>query len=155
MRPEDRALRRDQVDRQLAPLRRRPLSRPARGWVRALREALGINGNQLARRMRIARSQLSQIEDGEARGVVSLNTLQRAADALDCDLVYAFVPRDGKTLEELVHERAQRVAKRAVEQVAGTMALEDQRTSNEFRKLEVERIAADLIRSMDRRLWDE
>ncbi|MFQ5417727.1 MAG: helix-turn-helix domain-containing protein, partial [Myxococcota bacterium] len=93
MKPEARALLRNQLDRQLTSLRRTPLMRPRRGWVRAIREALGMNGRQLAERIGIARSHLSQIESAEARDSVSLRTLRRVADALGCELVYAFVPR--------------------------------------------------------------
>lgn len=155
MKAETISLQRDQIDRQLKPLRQARLVRPFRGWVRAVREALGLNGRQMAERMTIARSHVSQIEDAEARGAVSIRTLQRAADALGCDLVYALVPRDGKTLETLVHERAQRVAERMMERVAETMALEDQAVSREFSKREVDRIAAELVRTMSKDLWDE
>jgi predicted DNA-binding mobile mystery protein A len=155
MKAETISLQREQIDRQLKPLRQPRLVRPFRGWVRAVREALGLNGRQLAERMRIARSHVSQIEEAEVRGAVSIRTLERAADALGCDLVYALVPRDGKTFEILVHERAQKIAERRVERAAVTMALEDQAVSREFRKREVDRIAAELVRTMSKDLWDE
>jgi predicted DNA-binding mobile mystery protein A len=155
MKAEIKTLQREQIDRQLRPLRQVRLVRPFRGWVRAVREALGLNGRQMAERMKIARSQLSQIEDAEARGVVSIRTLRRAADALGCDLVYALVPRDGRTLESLVHERARKVAERRVDRVAVTMALEDQAVSRDFRKREVDRIAAELVRTMSKDLWEK
>src|SRR5215510_9154119 len=101
MKPETLSLQREQIDRQLAPFRRVAAARPVRGWVRAVRQALGMNGRQLASRMGIARSHLSQIEDAEVRGAVSLRTLERVAHALDCEFVYALVPRDRKSLEEL------------------------------------------------------
>jgi predicted DNA-binding mobile mystery protein A len=155
MKPEARALLRNQLDRQLSPLRPTELVRPRRGWVRAIREVLGMNGRQLAERMGIARSHLSQIESGEARDSVSLRTLRRAADALGCEFVYAFVPRDGRTLEEMVQERARVVAERIVGDVATTMALEAQSVDGDFQKREVDRIALDLAHTMRRDLWDK
>lgn len=156
MKAEARALQREQIDRQLGPFKSKTYAgRPSRGWIRAVREALGINGTQLARRMRVARSHLSQIEDAESRETVSLRTLQRAANALGCDLVYAIVPRNGKTLEELLHERAWRVASRTVENAAGNMALEGQPVDDRFKKRETNRIAADLVRTLPRSLWNE
>jgi predicted DNA-binding mobile mystery protein A len=113
-----------------------------------------MNGRQLAERMGVVRSHLSRIEEAEMRDAVSLKTLQRAAEALGCELVYAFVPRDGKTLEEIVHERAREVAKRVVERVATNMALEAQSVDRDFRKREGDRIAADLVRTMRRDLWE-
>lgn len=154
MKPEARALLRNQLDRQLSSLRRTELIRPRRGWVRAIREALGMNGRQLAEKMGIARSHLSQIESAEARNSASLRTLRRAADALGCELVYAFVPRDGRTLEEMVQERARTVAERIVGDVATTMALEAQSVDRNFRKREVNRITSELVHTMRRDLWD-
>lgn len=128
--------------------------RPRRGWVRAIREALGMNGRQLAERIGIARSHLSQIESAEARDSVSLRTLRRVADALGCELVYAFVPRGGSTLEEMVRERARAVAERIVGDVATTMALEAQSVDRDFRKREVDRVASELVHLMRRDLWE-
>ena len=155
MKPDMRALLREQLDRQLRPFHGGRAHRPALGWVRSIREALGMNGRQLAERMNIARSQLSKIEEAETREATSLRTLQRAAEALGCDLVYAFVPRDGKTLDELVHERAREVAKRTMERVQTTMSLEAQDVDTQFLKRETDRLTAELVRTMRRNLWDE
>ena len=155
MKPEARALLRRQLDQQLSSLESAPLARPRRGWVRAIREALGMNGRQLAERMGIARSHLSQIEDAEARGSVSLQTLRRAADALGCDLVYAFVPRDVRTLDEMVHARARAVAERIVGDVSTTMALEAQSVAPDFQRREVGRVASERVHSMRRDLWNQ
>ena len=155
MNSETRALHRAQIDRELAPLRRACPVRPRRGWVRAVRDALGMNGRQLAERMGIARSHLSQIEDAEVRGTTSLRTLGRAAHALGCELVYAFVPRDKETLEEIVQARAREAAERIVESVATNMALEAQSVDRDFLKREIDRIAADLIRAKPWDLWKE
>lgn len=154
MKPEARALLRNQLDRQLSSFRQTQLVRPGRGWVRAIREALGMNGRQLAERMGIARSHLSQIENAEARDSISLRSLRRAADALGCDLVYAFVPRDGKTLDGMVQERARAVAERIVADVATTMALEAQSVDRGFQKREVDRVASELVHAMRRVLWE-
>jgi len=84
-----------------------------------------------------------------------MQTLKKAAAALGCELVYALVPRNGKTLEEMVKYRAQQVAERMVNNVAGTMALEDQAVSGRFKKREIDRLAAELVRTLPKDLWDE
>lgn len=114
-----------------------------------------MNGRQLSERLGIARSHLAHIEDAEVRGAATLHTLEKAADALGCDLVYAFVPREAKTLEVMVHERAREVAERIVGRVATTMALEAQGVDRAFQKKEMHRVAADLLRTLPRQLWDE
>src|SRR5262245_27532719 len=68
-------------------------SRPPRGWVRAIRDALGMSSRQLANRMGQSQPAVTKLERSEASGGARLDSLRRAADALDCDLVYALVPR--------------------------------------------------------------
>src|ERR1039457_1323420 len=101
MRYHFRQLRSQQLDRALAPLRSLQLPRPPKGWIRAIREALGISSGDLAERMQTNRSLVVQQEKSEAEHRITLKSLRAYANALDCDLVYAFVPR-ADTLQELV-----------------------------------------------------
>jgi len=82
--------------------------RPERGWIRAVRDALGMSSAELAARMDIGQSSISGLEHRETSETIRLHSLRRAADALDCDLVYFFVPRT--TLNESVLAQAQRKA---------------------------------------------
>lgn len=63
------------------------------GWIRAIRNQRGMQGKQLAKIMKVSAARISVLERDEQRGAVTLKMMQRAADALDCDFVYAFVPR--------------------------------------------------------------
>lgn len=104
-------------------------AKPHGGWVRAIREALGMRAEDLADRMGVSQPSLTRLESNERKGSVRLDTLQRAADALECDVVYALVPR--RSLEQMVNERARTRALERLGRVAHTMALEDQALSNE------------------------
>jgi predicted DNA-binding mobile mystery protein A len=104
------------------PLRR--LARPPRGWVRAVREALGMSATALAARLGTTEPAVIRLEQSEAADRVRLDTLRRAADALGCDLVYLLVPR--RQLTAVVRERAQQLARREMAAVQQTMQLEDQ-----------------------------
>lgn len=97
---------------------------PRAGWVRAIREALGMSAEQLAKRMGVTRQALNQLEASEVDGVAQLRTLSRAANALNCTLVYAFIP--DTTLADILEEQAARVLDAQVGRVAHSMALEDQ-----------------------------
>jgi predicted DNA-binding mobile mystery protein A len=70
---------------------RRP---PPEGWVRHLRDALGMNTRQLAARLGTSRQAVLGLESRERRGAITLDTLGRAADALGCELRYVLIPRD-------------------------------------------------------------
>ena len=97
---------------------------PARGWVRAIREALDMSCTDLGMRLGISRQAVSQLERSEIDGTIQLETLRRAAEAMDCTLVYAIVPNG--SLEEIVDRRAFEVASVTADRVAHTMRLEDQ-----------------------------
>ncbi len=104
----------------------RMLPRPPRGWVRAVREALGMSAAALAARLRITAGAVTRLEQSEAADRIRLDTLRRAADALGCDLVYLLVPR--RPLTAVVRDRARELAYRQVAALEQTMRLEDQAT---------------------------
>ncbi len=137
MRNEFRQLRSNQLDRALAPLRSVNVPRPPKGWIRAIREALGLSSAQLAERMKANRSLIVQQEKAEADDRITLKSLRAFANALDCDLVYAFVPRAGD-LEQLVEARARAAAKTNVLGVEHSMALENQASGNLEEAIEAE-----------------
>src|ERR1700720_1375648 len=100
---------------------------PVRGWIKAIREALGMSTAQLAKRLRIKQPSIIALEQSEAKGTIELATLRRVAEALDCTLVYALVPK--KPLEAMVREQAHKVARRRLQSVEHSMALERQAVS--------------------------
>src|ERR1700733_1223792 len=104
----------------------RGLARPPHGWIRAIREALGMSAAVLAARLGITAGAVTRLEQSEAADRIQLDTLRRAADALGCDLVYLLVPR--RPLTEVVHERARELARSQAAAIEQTMRLEDQAT---------------------------
>ena len=104
----------------------RTLAHPPRGWVRAVREALGMSTAALGARLGITAGAVTRLEQSEAADRIRLDTLRRAADALGCDLVYLLVPR--RPLTAVVQERARELARSQVAAVEQTMLLEDQAT---------------------------
>lgn len=113
----------DSVTRADAPLLGR-LSRPSQGWLRTVREALNMPQRELARRLNVSQPSVQALERREVSGAITIESLERAADALGCDLVYALIPR--RPLEETLREQAEKVARSQWAAVAHTMALEDQ-----------------------------
>jgi predicted DNA-binding mobile mystery protein A len=104
----------------------RALARPPRGWVRAIREALGMSAAVLAGRLGTTAGAVTRLEQSEAADRIRLDTLRRAADALGCDLVYLLVPR--RPLTAVVQERARELARSQAAAIEQTMRLEDQAT---------------------------
>jgi predicted DNA-binding mobile mystery protein A len=104
----------------------RGLARPPRGWVRAIREALGMSAATLSARLGTTAGAVSRLEQSEAADRIRLDTLRRAADALGCDLVYLLVPR--RPLTAVVRDRARELAHHQIIATEQTMRLEDQAT---------------------------
>lgn len=150
---EPNALARKHLDARLAPLRSLSVAVPPRGWVRAIRDALGMTSRQLAKRLGLAQSTVMALEKGEARGSVNLASLRHAAEALDCTLVYALVPN--KPLDEILRRRAQEIADAALARTHHTMQLENQGLEEGDLRAERERLIGEMMRQSPRRLWDD
>ena len=101
------------------------LTPPNGGWVRAIREALGMSATQFAERVGVRRQTAHQYERNEIDGSIRLDTLKRAAEALECQFVYAFVPKT--SFDSIVREQARKIATAELIRVDQTMLLEDQR----------------------------
>jgi predicted DNA-binding mobile mystery protein A len=133
--------------------RMRPVShfaRPQRGWIRAIREALGITAEQVGKRMKVSQSRISALERAEVDGSATITSMQRAAEALGCTFVYALVPH--QPLEEVLINRARAVAADKLARIDQTMRLENQGISAAELESERERLARTLAET-PRRLW--
>ena len=154
MRAEDRAMARKNLDKRLNTLRNNSaFARPPRGWVKALRDALGMTAEHLAGRVGVTRPRVYEIERSELSGSITLDSLERAARALDCELVYALVPR--KQLEDLIQEQALRRAKERLKQTAHSMALEDQSVDPEDEQDQIKALASKLVEKAGSELWGD
>lgn len=127
--------------------------RPKEGWIRSLRKALGMSSPQLAKRLNISRSQVSQIERMETEDRITLKQLRRVADSLGCDLVYALVPR--KSVDVMVREQARLKAQKLVSKADVQMRLERQQLSREKLEDQIRFEIERLTREMPRDLWED
>lgn len=134
----------------------RPLtaqSPPRHGWLRMIRQALGMSSAHLARRLHRHRSLIGQLETGERDGSITLKTLREAAAAMDSDLVYALVPR--KPIREILEQRARDIATKTLAPVLHTMDLEAQSPSTEAARQLLEDRVQELLAGNRSRLWDD
>jgi len=126
MKPEYREIRLRQLSNALAALNQAKLQpRPQKGWLRAVREALGLTLEQIGKSTHTTRQRIKAFEQAEAENRITLASLRRVAEAMDCELVYAVVPKSG-TLRDLAEKSARAEATKRVLAVEHTMALEDQ-----------------------------
>jgi predicted DNA-binding mobile mystery protein A len=124
-------------------------ARPVRGWIKAIREALGMSTAQLAQRLKVKQPSVVAIEQSEAKGTIELATLRRVAEALDCQVVYALVPN--QPLEKTIRERARQFLRSRREPVEHSMLLEDQKVAGK----DTEALVDEILRETNPRLfWD-
>lgn len=154
MRASERAMARRNLDKRLSTLRdSNQLTRPPKGWIKAIREALGMSAAQLATRIGVQTPRVYEIEKSETMGSLSLDSLQRAANAMDCQLVYALVPR--QDLETMVQERALEIAVKRAHATSHTMALEDQAVDEATMKIQIEKLASELLEGRASIIWED
>ncbi len=151
MRSKTVKLRRAQIDRQLTAGVKKNQLVPQRGWIHEIRTALGMSMSDLGDRLGVIKQRIESLEKGEVSGRVTLQSLEKAAEAMDCDLVYSFVPRRG--LQKTLEEQARKVAQKIIADTEHSMELEQQSTSALAQKNLLEEIARELLRKEDRRIW--
>jgi len=146
-----RTLALQQIDESLGPWRALSRARPKGGWLRAVRGALGMTTRQVANTVGVTQAAVVDAERNEAKGDITLTTLQRYAAALGCEVSYVLVPK--RPLQQMVEERAEQVAREQVSRVRHSMALEDQPTSRRHMEREVAEIRKKLLEGKRSRLW--
>jgi predicted DNA-binding mobile mystery protein A len=124
------------------------------GWLRAIRSALGISLEQMAKMTGKTRQGMMALEKREREGAATLKTLREAGAVLGLELVYGFVPIQDGSLSALVDRKAQELAREIVERTLQTMALEGQSPSPKRIEQAVRDRAAEIRRDMPKSLWD-
>jgi len=138
MRLKFRSLQVEQLERSLKPfLSSREVTRPQKGWIRALRQVSGMTLRELAMQMGSGLPLAAKFEKSEAEYRITLKSLRRAADALGCELVYALVPKQGN-IRDLIERRAKEAVTNHVLAVEHTMALENQAVGRVKEKIDDE-----------------
>jgi predicted DNA-binding mobile mystery protein A len=147
------ALARKQLERRLAPLRKMTLVAPPKGWVKAIRESLGMTARQLAARMGVAPSRIPVIEKAEVTGATTVRTLRQAAAAMNCAFVYAFVPVE--PLDDMLRERATKKARSDVARLDHTMRLDNQALLKSDLDAELQHTIDRILSGSLRGLWED
>ena len=126
---------------------------PPKGWIRAIRKSLGMNGRHLAQRMGVTRQRISFLEKQELEGTTTLKTMRRTAEAMDCVFVYGLVPRT--SLEDTIRTRAIHVATSRLARASHTMGLEGQALNEEENRDILSEMIEEIMDELPSHLWDE
>lgn len=146
---------RRQLDRKLLPFRKAlSVTPPPLGWLRSIREALGLTLSQMGARLNISPQSVQTLEKSEIKGTISLNTLRRSAEAMDCRLFYVLVPE--KLLQETVEKQMLKKATQIAKYISHSMALEDQKTQGDELAAQIQELLRDFKNSKNiSKIWEE
>src|ERR1035437_1664031 len=139
------------LDKKLAGLKSEDFKAPSKGWIRALRDALGMSSAQLGKRLGKVSQSVDDWESAEANGSIQLKTLRQAAEALGCNLIYALVPKT--SLDYIYQTQVRKIAMRDLKRVAHTMKLEAQGTDDAELESRIDAYIRDKLRERD--IWNE
>ncbi len=154
MKKDFRELKRKHLDEKMHVLHRDDVPQsPPEGWVKAIRTALNMSADTLAKRIGVTQSAVTQFEASEVAETITLSSLKKLARGLECDLVYALVPKT--SLADVMKEQALRRARSMVNSVSVSMDLEDQSISGQEQERRVEKITRDLLASPSTDFWSE
>lgn len=117
------------------------------GWIKTVREAIGMTVSQLAARLGVTQPRITKMESNEDN--LKLSTMKKAAEAMNCEFVYYFKPKT--TFQNLVDEQAQKKAVEVLKTVNVNMALENQEIAEDEA---VKDFASDLINTKIKQIWD-
>ena len=145
------------IEKTISPWKKlRAERRPPSGWLKTVRGALGINARQLAKRCGVHHSSILRIEKNEIQDKASIESLKKIASAMDCQLVYAIVPKEEyDSLEKIIDHRAELLAHKLIKKANHTMQLEAQGTSSKEIKTQTKKLANELKTRMDPRIWEK
>lgn len=141
-----------QMDSALAKLRdTRALTRPGDGWAKAIRESLGMSASALARKLGVTPASIAKFEKAEAEDKITLASLRKLANALDCELQYNLVPR--KPLQEILVDRAYALARERLLPISHSMSLENQAVEEAASEKQLQLLAKEILDGSRRNLW--
>ena len=144
----------EQLDKKLNPfIGTEKVIIPDQGWINSIRVTLNMTLEQLGNKLNITRQGAKKIEESEALRTISLKSLKEVGEALNMQLVYGFVPKNG-SIENLVNNKAEELAKKIVLRTSQNMKLENQGNTEAQIKRAISDLANELKREMNKSLWD-
>ena len=126
---------------------------PPIGWIKAIRNGIGMSMEQLGKKLSITKQGVMDIEKREKEGAITIKSMQEIGKAMDTQFVYGFVPKAG-SLEQMIEYRALEIASKIVERTSTTMKLEDQVNSKERIEKAIKERATEIINKTPKILWD-
>ena len=149
----DKRVVRDQLDKKLTSLKVFASSGvPKQGWIKTMRDALGLSARQLGKKAGLDQSRISRLEAAEKDGNLKLSSLQKISKGLGMKFVYGFVPAE--PLEEMIKAQAKRIAVKRLKRLSSTMRLEKQELLGEDQKKALDDMIEKICVDQPKDFWE-
>ena len=122
-------------------------------WIKSIRKALNMTLEQLGNKLGVSKQSVLQYEKSEGLGTISIKNLREIGNAMDMQLVYGFIPKDG-SLEKMVERKATDLARSIVMRTHQNMKLESQENTSKHIELAIEELKEEFKRELHKSLWD-
>ena len=129
-------------------IKKAAIEKPPQGWLKTIRECLGLTTTQMAKKLDVSQPRVINMEKNEKN--IKISTLENIADALNCDFVYAFVPRE--KINDILYNQAKKKALKILNKVNHNMGLENQLAKTDEL---LEDLIKELLDGNIARIWDE
>ncbi len=149
----DRKLMREQLDGKLEKLKSLSSLNMEKGWIKVIREALGMSAKQLGKKVGIDQSRISRLENAEIENDLKLSSLKKIAEGLNMKFVYGFVPET--SLEDMVREQAKKIAMKRMAKVNLTMRLEEQELSDDQKQKTLDDLIQKIMFEEPKDFWNQ
>jgi len=144
----------DQLDRKLVPFKKAlKIEIPRKGWINTIRTTLNMTQQQLGDKLRISKQAVSDMEERETQGSISLKTMKEVGEKLNLQFVYGFAPIED-SIDKMIEKKAIDTARHIVMRTSHNMKLEDQGNSNEQLIKAIEDLANEIKNEIRKSLWD-
>jgi predicted DNA-binding mobile mystery protein A len=144
----------EQLDRKLKPFNgTEKIAFPEQGWIYNIRTALNMTLEQLGHKLNMTKQGVKKIEERESSESITIKSLKEIGNAMDMQLVYGFVPKQG-SVENLVNRKAEDLARKIVLRTNHNMKLENQGNSEDQIQKAIKDLTIEIKREMRKTIWD-
>lgn len=125
-----------------------------KSWIKSVRSSLGITLRQMAALMKMDSKSIARLEMGEVNKTITLKNLFKAADVMECRLIYFMFPKNQyESFDDIIDKKAEALAFKIAKGVSHSMSLEKQKVSQKITDKQIKQLAYELRQDLDPRLW--
>ncbi len=144
----------EQLDRKLKPFSGCELVIvPNNGWINTIRTTIKMTLEQLGNKLHMTKQGVKRIEESEAAGTITINSLKEVGNALEMKLVYGFIPNDG-SVDSLLDRKSRILAEKIILRTNHNMMLENQEIDKTNLRNAIEELSKEIKLELQKAIWN-